>query len=339
MTPKQRQHHQFELNLFWISAIVLALLTGAMLRFVVPASAATICYTSPSTGKQVCFHDAVESTTCFSGVCDFSTPTFLNSSLSDQQKTGSLLIGPMPRIPVTASNPVCDTTALPTDVDYAARTANCARLCLNPVNKDAFGDYSDKPITTDPVNCITSWKSVVRLVSIASGYVQAQGALVQPAQTDIGHVSLTSKGDSGQLMTLIATASGSAPAAVDAEGVTSANYAALFGGTMVIAKKSSTELGTLCLNGSCISNWSDIVKLQDASIVRLQDLRASQVINADTGRTATSGMLVSDFLVAGSANASVPTVIVGPTSVPRSCGDHICTISNENNANCPVDCP
>jgi hypothetical protein len=270
------------------------------------------------------YSEPIESPTCTPGTCMYGIPEVLNGSNANQQKSGALLLGPLD-------------SATCTTLDRSG----CAQLCLNPTKQTT----ADAPEISDAANCVTSWGTLINSIAVTSGFVHAvkagaplpadigQGSLQGSLGTDANGVSLST----GQLISFIATANGSAASAVFANGLTSSNYAAIFGGTLAIAPQTVGTVsipGQLCLGGTasadCITSFSSIATNVDPNIVRLQDLKISQSISYDDGRTATSGMLTANSLVAGA-----PTGTTNPTA---SCGDGICTLVNESHLLCPVDC-
>lgn len=308
MTPKQRKQRFLPLWIVGFSVVSLALFVGVPFVFA--------------------FRDANVTDTCHAGTCNQGIPTFLNSSGADQKKTGNLTIGPIPPVNGTQA---CDTRD-------AAKTANCSRLCLNP-NNNSFSEY---PITTDPDNCVISWDDVVQKIKITSGYVHAL-----PAENsnilDYGAVALVSHGTdaNSQLMSLITTATGASPAALQTNSVTGASYAATFGGRFVVDRRPDGAPGSICLNGSsatsCLSSWSQIVKQQDSAIVQLR-LVDHKTVEPDIGRTSTTGVLVAgDYYDLKSNFEHSGGLIIGLPPVAEYCGDGICT-THETEGICTIDC-
>lgn len=261
-------------------------------------------------------------------------PEFLNTSAANQRKFGSLVIGQQTATCNFATHPVGDPNR---------DTSGCAFLCLNPVKQGPSGQIvsSDASITTDATNCKYSWSQIA--VS-ASNLLTLFSTTVG---TDRGYVSIQAKptneyARSGQLISLIAeapegTSGVTPPTGLMADGVTTANYAAKFAGTLAIVGTGGGQ-PQLCLNTKsgvedCISSWTQTI--QDPNIVTLQTMTTETIRNPDAGGVAAGGVFVGGSLVTG--------MPVSLSQTQYSCGDGICSSPYESSSSfllnyCPSDC-
>lgn len=304
MTPKQIQHH--------IRQVAIGALVSGLGVFIIAPVFAHAAYVFPEPTTSLPSYDT--------GVI----PDVLNGSGNAQQKTGTLLVGDR-----NGSISRCTTND----------SSGCSTLCLNPVMNGA------QPVASDPVNCITSWTGLAQGLLTGSSFVRklTTAPHIVPADYDSGAFTLQaatydSNYPAAQLASLIASTPAGAtpsttprPAGILAESIADANYAGQFVGKLAIVGSSALPSAhTIGLNGSYISNWSDIVVRQDPTIVRLQKLDYPEQIVPDVGSISINEAIVS---LNGSVIAGTPT---SATPISVSCGDGLCSPENgENSINCP----
>jgi hypothetical protein len=229
---------------------------------------------------------------------------FLNASSQEQRLQGSLVLGER------------NGSRLPDCTD--TNTSQCARLCLNSDPAKGFNDTT---------NCINNWSDLALRAGGPFLRLLPESSAIDPSIFDNGYVALQANVAKNQLNTLTAEAtdaSNGTSTAIRAESYSSSSWAGQFFGTLSIQHPAGTA--QLCLNGACISDWSQAVPKPADTLL----LQSTRYLTAQSGHVGLSGPFQANSLIVGDPTASTPAAY--------TCGDGLCSIQNETVTNCPADC-
>lgn len=230
-------------------------------------------------------------------------PTFLNGSSAAQRKDGSLLLGASTR---------------------------SSKLCLN-ANPDLSIQSAANTL------CIDSWLDVA---TAAGPFVRRQENTTPSNQADpstygtadAGFAAVAGLASRNQFLSTVvkantASTAGTKYAVYATDAGSNGRSAAQLSGKTVI--RNAANSAQLCLNGQCITRWSDVGLYAATAVIRLQ---TGTYLEPDAGTASLSGVLwLQRGLTAGRP--------LSTTSTTWSGTDGHCTAENgETTVTSPVDC-